>query len=229
MPTIELAIEQVQTDLLIPKERRSPRIGPVTRAQFEKLASLPLGAELTPPPLPQPVIPNAPYHPGPAAVRNIPSEARKMIESFEGLQLKAYRDEVGIWTIGYGHTGKQHNDGTVYPGRVITAEKADQLLDYDMDQFESRVCSLVRIPITDFEFGALVAFDFNTGGLTLDGGEPSTLLKLMNVGDRPGVAGQFPLWNHAGGVVLGGLTRRRKAERALFLGNLPEMWEWINA
>jgi len=152
--------------------------------------------------------------------RDINQAGRDLIQHFEGLYLTAYQDEVGIWTIGWGHTGLVHNDGTVHKGRTITREEAEQLFSHDMDVFEGRVGRLIDVPLNDNEFSALVSFDFNTGGL-----EDSTLRKLLNTGDRAGAANQFARWNkgtvNGRIVVLPGLTRRRASEKNLFLGKLP--------
>lgn len=148
--------------------------------------------------------------------RDISAEGRQLVKEFEGLYLEAYQDEVGIWTIGWGHTGLNHNDGTVFRGRKITLEKAEELFTRDMDFFEGRVERLISVPLNADEFAAVVSFDFNTGGL-----EDSTLRRLLNAGDRDGAAEQFCRWNKAGGVVLAGLTRRRMSERNLFLGKRP--------
>lgn len=217
---------QVQASLGIPEASRAPRIGPLTRARIEVLSKLRPEQEFEPiqgPPNQTIRLPES-THAGmdertpipPDGVRLIPKVALDLVQYFEGCQLKAYTDEVGVWTIGWGHTGLQHKDGTVYRGRVITQAQADDLLDYDMQQFERRVTALVRIPISDYMFGALVAFDFNTGGL-----DDSTLLLQLNDddGNIMDAADQFMRWNHAGGRVLRGLTKRRAAERALFLGN----------
>jgi lysozyme len=148
--------------------------------------------------------------------RDISAEGRQLVKEFEGLYLEAYQDEVGIWTIGWGHTGLNHNDGTVFRGRKITREKAEELFTRDMDFFEGRVERLISMALNADEFAALVSFDFNTGGL-----QDSTLRRLLNAGDRSGAAEQFPRWNKAGGTVLAGLTRRRLSERNLFLGKRP--------
>lgn len=136
-----------------------------------------------------------------------------LIKHFEGCYLKAYRCPAGVWTIGFGHTGYQHNDGTVHPGRVITPEEADELLRYDLHAFAARVRALTDVPLTEDEFAALVSFDFNTGGFA-----KSTLRELLNAGNKAGAAEQFKRWNRAGGQVLAGLTRRRLSEANLFLG-----------
>jgi lysozyme len=145
--------------------------------------------------------------------RDISPEGLDLIKHFEGLFLEAYKCPAGVWTIGYGHTGLRHKDGTVYPGRRITEADAEALLRRDMDYFEGRVASLINVPLADHEFAALVSFDFNTGGLA-----DSTLRRQLNSGNRSAAAEQFLRWNKAGGKVLAGLTRRRQSERNLFLG-----------
>jgi lysozyme len=139
----------------------------------------------------------------------INSEGVNLIKSFEGLELEAYLDAVDVWTIGYGHTK------TVEPGMIITEAKAEELLRQDLEEFEEAVTEAVEVSINSNQFSALVSFCFNLGAGSLF---QSTLLKLLNQGDFQGAADQFPRWNKAGGQELEGLTRRRKAERALFLG-----------
>ncbi|WP_019099941.1 lysozyme [Chromobacterium haemolyticum] len=133
-----------------------------------------------------------------------------LVKSFEGLKLIAYKCPAGVWTIGYGHTGPD-----VTPGQVITQAQADALLARDLERFEAGVARLVKVPMTQNQFDALVCFSYNLGLGALQG---STLLRLLNAGDYAGAAAQFPRWNKAGGKELPGLTRRRSAEHALFLG-----------
>lgn len=150
--------------------------------------------------------------------RTVSSDGLALIKKFEGLYLTAYKDPVGIWTIGYGYTGIKHNDGTVKKGQRITKQKAEDLLAFDLNtKYGPAVNRLVKVPLLQREFDALISFHFNTGAL----GE-STLLKKLNAGDREGAANEFLRWDKAGGKVLRGLTRRRKAERAMFLG---QDWE----
>ena len=139
----------------------------------------------------------------------INSEGVNLIKSFEGMELEAYLDAVDVWTIGYGHTK------TAEPGMVITEAQAEELLREDLAEFEEAVTEAVQVSINFNQFSALVSFCFNLGADSLF---QSTLLKLLNQGDFQGAADQFPRWNKAGGQELEGLTRRRKAERALFLG-----------
>lgn len=132
-----------------------------------------------------------------------------LIKSFESCRLTAYRDSVNVLTIGWGHTGK------IWPGMTITQEQADALLDADLARFEVGVSKLAKVPLKQCEFDALVSFAFNCG---LGNLESSTLLRKLNAGDGKGAANEFPRWNRAGGKILRGLTRRREAERAMFLG-----------
>ena len=133
----------------------------------------------------------------------------ELIKSFEGCILDAYQDCVGVWTIGYGSTGSH-----VYPGLSITQQEAEDLLKQDLSRFEKAVSSFVTVPINGNQFDALVSFAYNLGEGALQG---STLLWLLNQGDYAGAADEFLKWASAGGEILAGLVRRRKAERSLFL------------
>jgi lysozyme len=199
MPTAAETRSQVQSLLGVTPDKV---FGPRTRDAYDRLAVMPADG----------------YWPeaAPLQARQINDAGLTLVKHFEGFYGDAYRDEVGVWTIGYGHTGLQHKDGTVFRGRTVTRAEADQLLQYDMHQFEARVSALVSVPLNDNEFSALVSFDFNTGGLS-----NSTLRALLNRDDREAAADQFLRWNRAGGRVLAGLTRRRQSERNLFLSILP--------
>jgi len=148
--------------------------------------------------------------------RKISADGLALIKEFEGLFLDAYQDGGGVWTIGWGHTGLTHMDGTVRKGRTITLEEAENLLAYDLRNFEARVEKFISVPLNDDEFAALVSFDFNTGGLG-----DSTLRRLLNAEQRTEAAMQFTRWNKDNGRVVAGLTRRRQSERNLFLGKRP--------
>lgn len=131
-----------------------------------------------------------------------------LIKSFEGCRLTAYQDQVGVLTIGYGHTGKD-----VSPNETITEEEAEQLLVNDLVRFETGVSSLLQVAVTQNEFDALVCFSYNLGLGSL---HSSTLLRKLNAGDIDGAAAEFVKWDRAGGVEVAGLLRRRQAEAALF-------------
>jgi lysozyme len=125
----------------------------------------------------------------------------QLIESFEGLRLTSYQDSVGVWTIGYGHTLG------VKAGQTITQQQAQAFLQQDLGVAEGAVNRL-GLTLTDNQFAALVSFTFNLGAGNLN--------KLMKNG-LAAVPDRILLFDHAGGRALPGLTRRRQAERALYL------------
>ncbi|MEG5970083.1 lysozyme [Enterobacter hormaechei] len=136
-----------------------------------------------------------------------------LIKEFEGCKLTAYQDSVGVWTIGYGWT--QPVDGKpIRAGMTIKQETAERLLKTGLVSYESDVSRLVKVGLTQGQFDALVSFTYNLGARSLS---TSTLMRKLNAGDYAGAADEFLRWNKAGGKVLNGLTRRREAERALFL------------
>ena len=150
--------------------------------------------------------------------RPINQATLNLIKSFEGLYLEAYKCPAGIWTIGYGHTGIRHNDGTVHKGRVLADEhEAERLLAADLEFFAQGVQKLLlsrpRDEINDNQFGALVSFAFNCG---LGNLAKSTLLQRINARDYLAALPEFAKWNRASGKILRGLTRRRLSETALF-------------
>ena len=132
-----------------------------------------------------------------------------LIRKYEGLRLAAYVCPGGKLTIGYGHTGTD-----VTSGKKITAEQANALLVKDVQRFESAVNELVKAPMTQGMFDALISFSFNLGAGSL---KSSSLLKKLNADDLEGAADEFLKWNKAKGKVLAGLTERRESERELFL------------
>lgn len=132
-----------------------------------------------------------------------------LTKSMEGCKLVAYQDQVGVWTIGYGHTGPD-----VFEGLVITQGYADKLLEKDVQLAVDSVNKLVAVSITQNQFDALVDFVFNLGATKF---KNSTLLKKLNAGDHMGAAGEFDKWVLAGGKVLAGLVKRRGAEKSIFL------------
>lgn len=149
---------------------------------------------------------------------DITDEGIALIKRFEGLSLDAYQDIAGIWTIGYGHTTG------VTPGQRITEAEAEALLRDELDRFENGVNSAVKVDINPNEFSALVSFSYNVG---LGALRSSTALRRLNAGDRMGAADALTWWNKATvdgrKVVVRGLTRRRAAERALFLKPYPDV------
>lgn len=142
-------------------------------------------------------------------LRKINDRGRQLIKDFEGLRLVPYRDSVGVWTVGYGHTS-----GVNSRSPVITAAQADLLLQGDLGWAERAVLRLIKAPLSNNEFAALVSFTFNLGAGRL---QMSTLRCKLNRGDYMGAADEFWKWRRAGGVILRGLVRRRAAETSLFL------------
>jgi len=133
----------------------------------------------------------------------------ELIKNFEGLRLKSYQDSVGVWTIGYGHTGKH-----VHEGMYVTEEEAEKLLAHDLERFEKCVERMVSVSLNQGQFDSLVSFAYNLGCQSL---KKSTLLRRINDNRFVEAAGEFHRWNHAGGAVMPGLTRRRQNEKRLFL------------
>lgn len=134
-----------------------------------------------------------------------------LIKSFESLRLTSYLCPAKVWTIGYGHTGKD-----IKKGMMITEDQANEYLKNDLVYFENIVSKSVEVDINENQFSALVSFVFNVGEGAF---KTSTLLKLLNNSDYKGAAQQFLRWNKSKGKVLPGLTRRRKEEVELFLKN----------
>lgn len=159
---------------------------------------------------PQP-IPEQPLTPPP--IGQINDDGLLLIKSFEGLELIAYRDAVGVWTIGYGHTSMA-GPPEVYPGMTITEAEAEEILRQDLGIFERGVAQALKIDTNSDQFSAMVSFAFNVG---LGAFRDSTLLRKHNAGDFAGAANEFLRWVYAGGQILPGLERRRDAERALYL------------
>jgi GH24 family phage-related lysozyme (muramidase) len=132
-----------------------------------------------------------------------------ILKSFEGLRLESYLDAVGIWTIGYGTTAG------VTQGMRISQAQAEAFLMRDLAIFEQAIASTVKVPLNGDQLSALISFTYNVGATAF---AESTLLQLLNKSDYLGAADQMLRWNKGGNLELPGLTRRRQAERSLFLG-----------
>lgn len=142
-------------------------------------------------------------------MRHINQAGIDLIKQFEGCVLTAYKDAVGIWTIGYGHTGKD-----VHEGLTIDSDAANAILAVDLNKFETGVDEcLTNREVSDAQFSALVCFAFNAGLANLNS---SHLINYVNSGDYSSAVAEFGKWNHARKQVLVGLTKRRAAEAALF-------------
>lgn len=139
--------------------------------------------------------------------RTVNAAGLALVKAHEGLRLEAYQDTSGIWTIGYGHTHGVKADDS------ISAERAEQLLEADLTDAERAVAALVKVPLTDNQFSALVSFVFNLGEGAF---ARSTLLRKLNEGSYGLVPACLKSWIFDNGKVLQGLVKRRAAEAALW-------------
>lgn len=147
-------------------------------------------------------------------IRSINDAGLATIKQFEGRELAAYKDQKGIWTIGYGHTRG------VQPGMTITDDECDMLLDCDLMSTEYAVwhaLDTANVNTGNNQFSAMAALAFNIGPVAFGS---STLLKMHKAGDFEGAAQQFLLWDK---IRIGedlvpndGLLRRRQAESGLY-------------
>ena len=128
-----------------------------------------------------------------------------LIKQFEGCRLMAYKPvpTEQYWTIGYGHYGPD-----VAPNSIITQGQADAYLLLDLQKFEKAVND-TKLVLNQNQFDALVSFAYNCGA--------GNLRKLVMGRTLLQIADAMLLYNKGGGKVLSGLTRRREAERILFL------------
>jgi len=148
----------------------------------------------------------------------------ELIEHFEGLKLKAYKDSVGIWTIGVG-TIIYPNGIKVKEGDTCTKEQAFEYLQHDLTQKETAVSKLVKVPLSQNQFDSLVSFAYNLGEGSLG---KSTLLKKVNKNPKDvTVKDEFLKWSKANGVTLAGLLRRRRSEAHLWLHGELNFYENI--
>jgi GH24 family phage-related lysozyme (muramidase) len=155
-------------------------------------------------------------------VRKVNAKTIALIRGFEGLArvrkdglVYPYHDVVGFPTIGIGHllSREKWEDLSKYP--PLTVDEAVQFKMRDLEKFCASVEAMIKVQVTDNQFGAIVSLAFNVGTGAI---RASSLLKKLNRGDPlDEVAQEFLKWNKAGGIVYKGLTRRRVAEMKLFL------------
>lgn len=136
---------------------------------------------------------------------NVSQKGIDLIKQFEGCRLQAYKavPSEQCYTIGYGHYGSD-----VLPGMVISQAQAEALLAQDLIRYENAVID-TGLSLNQNQFDALVSFAYNCGA--------GNLKKLVRGRDTQQIADAMLLYNKSGGQVLAGLTRRRQAERALFM------------
>jgi lysozyme len=148
-----------------------------------------------------------------------------MILHHEGVRSKPYQCPALLWTIGVGHViDPTHakvklDDRKQLPipagwDRVLSNDEIMDILKKDLNRFEQGVLRLIKVPLTQGQFDALVSFSFNVG---LGNLQNSTLRMKVNRSEFDAAAEQFLVWTKAGGKVLKGLVTRRNDERALFI------------
>lgn len=134
-----------------------------------------------------------------------------LIKKFEGCSLKAYKDAVGVWTIGYGITSadKDVTGHKITQGMVISQSTADQWLEECIrKRYEPKVNKYSKYNWTQSEFDALVSFCYNIGSIDQ--------LTANGTRSKAQIGQKMLLYVKAGGIVLEGLKRRRKAEYKLY-------------
>ncbi len=145
---------------------------------------------------------------------NIGDRGLDLIRAFEGFRADPYLDAVGVPTIGYGSTYYPDGQRVRLTDPPISEPEARRLMQATLAEFEDGISAALQVDVTQSQFDALVCWAYNVG---INAAQQSTLMHRLNAGDVQGAADQFLRWNRAGGQVLRGLTRRREAERALFL------------
>lgn len=135
------------------------------------------------------------------------------LKEHEGFRSNAYKETGGVWTIGYGTIKVEGRP--VEPGMVCTIEQATQWMYSDLAWAQTAVNKLVRAPLAQHQFDALVSFVYNIGEAAF---ARSTMLRKLNAQDFIGAAKEFDRWNKDNGKTIAGLTARRAVERSMFEG-----------
>jgi lysozyme len=148
----------------------------------------------------------------------------EQIKKDEGVRNKPYQCPALLWTVGVGHVIDPNHakvpmdDRKALPipagwDRILTASEIDDILRTDLNRFEAGVLRLIKVPLTQGQFDALVSFSFNVG---LGNLQNSTLRMKVNRSEYEAAAEQFLVWTKAGGKVLPGLVKRRTHEKEMF-------------
>ncbi|HCM5145854.1 TPA: lysozyme [Klebsiella aerogenes] len=130
-------------------------------------------------------------------------------DGLEGVRYQPYQDVVGVWTVCYGHTGKD-----IMLGKTYTKSECDALLDKDLNAVARQINPYIKKPIPETMRGALYSFAYNVGPGAF---ASSTLLKKLNSGDIPAACKELQRWTYAGGKQWKGLITRREIEREVCL------------
>jgi lysozyme len=142
----------------------------------------------------------------------------ELIKGYEQCRLKAYRDDAGVWTVGWGLTS---GAGLieVKSATTLTQQEADNYFVLALIKFEQEVAAALKRAPTDNQFSAMVSLAYNIGGTAF---RTSSVCRFFNDGKSQQAADSFRLWNKSGGKVSAGLISRRESERALFLNGAVE-------
>jgi lysozyme len=128
------------------------------------------------------------------------------IVQHEAIVLTRYKDSVGVWTIGVGHTRQAGPPDPKTITKSMEIKDVLALFKKDLKRFEKDVNAAVEVTLAQHEFDALVSFHFNTGGI-----EKAALTESINEGDKAKAAEQFMNWSKPPEII-----GRRKKEQTLF-------------
>lgn len=136
-------------------------------------------------------------------------------DGLEGVSYKPYRDVVDVWTVCYGHTGRD-----IMLGKTYTEAECRALLNKDLNAIARQINPYITKPIPETMRGALYSFTYNVG---VGSFQTSTLLRKINQGDQKGACDELRRWTLAGGKKWKGLVTRREIEREVCLwGEKPQ-------
>lgn len=204
--TVENAVKQFQRDNGLSADGI---VGPKTWAKFREI-----GAGRGSLPSEVPLSPASEQQSGKNEYRRISLAGRKLIEKFEGRRNTVYLDPVNLPTVGIGHLLSAAENKRWPVGTKLSDDQVDRLFAADIKRFEIAVEKAVTVPMDDGMFAACVSLAYNVG---VGAFRKSSVCKRLNAGDKSGAAAAFGFYNKAKGQVLAGLTKRRSAERELFL------------
>jgi len=135
----------------------------------------------------------------------------KSLKELEGFRKDAYKDTGGVWTIGYGTI--MLNGRPVEQGMSITDPEAEVALQADLAWAQTAVNQLVRVPLKQSMYDALVSFVYNVG---MNAFSKSTMLRKLNLKDYAGASKEFSRWVYDNGKEIKGLVARRRIEQSMF-------------
>lgn len=142
--------------------------------------------------------------------RKLGDKGANLIKQFEGFRSCPYRDAVGVWTIGYGST-----KGVGPKSKCISKARAERRMRREVDARYGAAVNKLPKQLNQNQFDALTSFVYNLGPGAIS--SATGIGKALRKKQWRKAGDEMLRWNKAGGRELAGLTRRRKAERQLFL------------